>query len=83
MEYKGAVTVQVRRRGAMAAVHVSNPFAGEVRFHDGLPCTTKEDAAGHGFGTLSMRVLAERYGGELALRAEGGVYELSALFPAG
>lgn len=51
------------------------------RFEDGLPATTKEDVTNHGFGTRSMRLIAERYGGALKLGAENGVFYVNALLP--
>lgn len=35
----------------------------------------------HGFGTRSMRLIAERYGGALKLGAENGVFYVNALLP--
>lgn len=80
-EDKGAISVKVRRRGSMVAIHVCNPYVGDIAFVDGLPRTSKSDTRSHGFGTLSMRVLAERYGGSLAIKAEDGNYRLNILIP--
>lgn len=74
------ILVTVRRSTGMVAVHVENSFTGpSPTFEDGLPRTTKEDATSHGFGTLSMRRTAERYGGTLALAAHDGTFTLDAL----
>ena len=78
---KGAISVKVRRRGSMAAIHVCNPYVGDIVFVNGLPRTSKRDTRSHGFGTLSMRVLAERYGGSLAIKADDGNYRLNILIP--
>lgn len=43
---------------------------------------TKGDLENHGFGTRSLRALAERYGGSLTMRAENGVFSLLVLLPA-
>ena len=37
--------------------------------------TTKEDKRFHGFGMQSIRMLTEKYGGDLRLRASGGIRE--------
>ena len=61
-----------KRKGRFFLIEVKNSFAGEVVFgQDGLPVTTKqEDAPMHGVGLANVRREAERYMGELELRAD-------------
>ena len=60
-----------KRKGRFFLIEVKNSFAGEVVFgQDGLPVTTKqEDAPMHGIGLANVRREAERYMGELELKA--------------
>ena len=60
-----------KRRGRFFLIEVKNSFAGEVVFgRDGLPVTTKqEDASMHGIGLANVRREAEKYMGELELKA--------------
>lgn len=76
---KRRIDVSVRSAGEMVAIHVENYFAGPLAFEDGLPRSTKGDAANHGFGTLSMRHVAERYGGSLAVKVQGEIFHLNVL----
>ena len=76
-----SVSVMVRRSGDMAAIHVENYFEGTRSFKNGLPQTTKADKANHGFGSRSMRLVTERYGGVMHARAEDGVYHLNVALP--
>ena len=77
-----SVSVTVRRAMGCACVHVENFFDGARSFSaDGLPETTKADRASHGFGTRSMRQIAERYDGTFSARAEGGVFKLDVMIP--
>ncbi len=64
-------------------LHISqeNYYSGELVMERGLPMTTKKDKRFHGFGMQSIRMLTEKYGGDLRLRASGGIYRLSILFP--
>lgn len=63
-------------------MHVENYVAVAPRFTaGGLPETTKGDRANHGFGTRSMRAIAERYGGTLTAGCEGGVFRLDVMIP--
>lgn len=67
--------------GNFLSVHVENRCMVDPEFKDGLPVTTKEDKEYHGYGVRSMKYLAEKYGGTLAVQCEDGVFELNALFP--
>ena len=60
-----------KRKGRFFLIEVKNSFVGEVVFgQDGLPVTTKqEDAPMHGIGLANVRREAEKYMGELELKA--------------
>ncbi|MCI9376850.1 MAG: GHKL domain-containing protein [Oscillibacter sp.] len=60
-----------RKKGRFFLIEVKNSFAGEVVFgQDGLPVTTKqEDTPMHGIGLANVRREAEKYMGELELKA--------------
>lgn len=76
------ITLVVRRAMGCASVHVENFYEGERHFSaDGMPRTTKGDEANHGFGTRSMRQIAERYGGSFTTTAQDGTYRVDALIP--
>ena len=77
-----SIGLVVRRTGDMVSIHVENYFDGQVSFGgEGLPLTHKGDEANHGFGTRSMRMIAEGLGGSLACRVQGDVFHLDALLP--
>ena len=77
-----AISLDVRRAGDMVAIHVENFFDGELSVgDDGLPLTSKGDSRNHGFGTRSMRMVVESYGGSLSVVARGDVFALDALVP--
>lgn len=75
------IRMKVAERKGMVVVHIENPYAGELRFHEGLPVTVKADTRYHGFGMRSMRMVAERYGGALSARADNGVFRLNVVLP--
>ena len=77
-----SITLSVRAVVGVAIMHVENYVAVAPRFTaDGLPETTKADRANHGFGTRSMRAIAERYGGTLTVGCENGVFRLDVMIP--
>ena len=62
-------------------IEEENFYDGDLRYDDGLPVTTKGDTAYHGFGMQSIRLLTDRYGGDLNLESSGGIFRLSILIP--
>ena len=77
-----SISLTVRAVVGVAAIHVENYCDDAlVMGTDGLPETTKGDRANHGFGTRSMRQIAERYGGSFSAVAEGGAFKLDVMIP--
>lgn len=74
------ISLNVSRIGRMVMVHVENDCTDSPVFRDGLPVTTKNDDRYHGYGTRSIHYIAERYGGEVAMRVEDGKFILDMLF---
>lgn len=75
------IDLSVKVSRAFLSVSISNYYADDVVFSDGLPMTTKQDKAYHGFGVKSMRRITEKYDGDLSMNAEDGVFTLNILFP--
>lgn len=76
------ISLNMRRVGDMVAIHVENPFAGNIAFgDDGLPLTSKDDTRNHGFGMRSMRMVVESYGGSLSADVHDDVFCLNAIIP--
>ncbi len=74
-----------KRKGRFFLIEVKNPFMGEVVFgQDGLPITTKqEDAPMHGIGLSNVRREAEKYFGELELKAAQREFSATVLLQEG
>lgn len=78
---KRIISLTVRRKLNMVTVHVENYFAGELDFEGGLPLSTKGDARYHGFGLRSIRMVAEKYKGNVTVFAKDGVFNLNIIIP--
>lgn len=78
---KRFINVTVRKNGAMAVINVENVLEDELILEDGLPKTDKQDKNYHGFGMKSMRATVERYGGELVVFTDGGMFRLGIVIP--
>ena len=77
---KRVIALNIKRVNDMIAVGIKNYYEGRLEFEDGLPKTDKENTACHGFGMKSIRRIVEKYGGQLTVRAEEGVFFLDLLF---
>lgn len=75
------ISLNVSTSGDLMCIEAFNFFSGALSFEEGLPVTTKQDKDYHGFGTRSIRMLTEKYGGDLQIEAEDGVFRLSILLP--
>lgn len=78
-EDKRFVRLMLRRSGAFVSLRTENYFEGELKLKNGLPQTTKNGGL-HGYGTKSMRMITEKYGGTLDFSAEDGIFAVTALF---
>ena len=75
---KRIIHIVTERVGDIINIQITNFYAGEIQFEDGLPRTRKKEEPGyHGFGMKSMRLIAEKYGGRLAAKADKEVFTLS------
>lgn len=81
-EEERVISLHLRRQGSLVHIHVENPCLGTVTLRDGLPVTTKGDHGFHGYGMLSMKTLAEQYGGGLTVSVEQGVFVLDVVLSA-
>ena len=75
------ITLTCHENGGQLVIEESNYFDGAISYSDGKLSTLKEDSTHHGYGTKSIRYIAEQYGGRLEVRVEGNMFFLSVLFP--
>mgnify|MGYP000575819770 CR=1 FL=1 len=75
------ISLNVSSRNGMVEIVTTNYFSGSVKFNDGLPNTTKANKNQHGFGSMSIRYIAEQYGGTMNAEAENGIYTMTVRIP--
>lgn len=68
-----------RAAKGILSVEVRNPFAGQLS--GGLPETTKQDSVNHGYGLRSIQEIARKYGGDMEIRQEEGLFCLFCYVP--
>ena len=70
------ISLKSNVRGDLIVLQIENTYEGEIDLQDGLPRTTKQER-GHGFGLRSIQRIAQRWGGDMSVRAENGIFKLS------
>lgn len=71
----------IRTIHGMVFIHQENPLNETLEMKDGLPVTTQPDQTLHGLGLKSVQNTVKKRGGEFAIWAEGGRFELEICFP--
>ncbi|MDO4852537.1 MAG: ATP-binding protein, partial [Clostridia bacterium] len=74
------ISLQVRENRNMLVITVDNYYEGTLTLKDGLPDTTKSDVQNHGFGTKSIRRIAQKYGGEATITVDD-MFHLAVIIP--
>lgn len=75
------VTLRMRADRGLLMLRVKNACSKELEISGGWFKTTKKDRNEHGFGLVSMRTIAEQYGGTLDASAKDGCFELVVCLP--
>lgn len=80
---KRIIGLSVHAADNIIAVNVNNYYEGEITMSkdDGLPVTTKRNKDYHGFGMKSIRMLVEKYDGDLTVTAKKGVFNINLILP--
>ena len=78
---KKVITLGVRFNAGLITIHEENYFAGEIRFTDGAPQSTKNDPLNHGYGYRSMKMIVEGHGGVIDCGTSGDVFSLDIAIP--
>lgn len=79
---KRFISLIVKSEANLLYVCIENYWCGEsIEWHNGLPLTTKGEDTMHGFGMLSMRRVAEKYGGSLQVKTENDLFQVTIVIP--
>ncbi len=75
---KKVISVTVSKHGDYVSIDSINYFEGELEFAEGIPQTTKtKDVSSHGYGTRSIKLIAEKYNGSAEFTSEDKVFDCS------
>lgn len=74
---KRVIRLRIHTMNDFLIIEETNFYENSIRFHEGLPLTSKNDKSLHGYGMKSIRYLCEQYGGNFRVTTEDGVFSLS------
>lgn len=78
---KKIINISFERRGDLLVIDIRNFYNGVLKQDDGEILTSKEIEKGyHGYGIKSMRFLASKYQGSLAVHTEDSIFSLQISF---
>lgn len=75
------IGLHVQSFPGFVSIMTDNYYEGDITFKNGLPVTIKNNRFDHGFGLKSIRLISEKYDGEMHINAEDNVFRLTLLFP--
>ncbi len=76
------IDASTREAGRMVCIQFRNCYDGAAPVEtDGGFVTSKTDGGLHGYGTKSLRMIAERYGGACSFDPADGIFRVSVLLP--
>ncbi len=78
---KRFLSVNIRCKNGLVLLSLRNYCDHELDFEDGLPLTTKSEKIEHGYGTRSIREIAEKYNGKMSTKLEQHIFTLNILLP--
>ena len=78
---KRFLSINIRRKGGLALLCLRNYCDHALNFEQGLPVTTKAQKEEHGYGTRSIREIAEKYNGQMSVKVEQNIFTLNIMLP--
>lgn len=78
---KRIISLTLDRKNDMLQIHIENYYTGPLHIIDGLPGTTKPDTSVHGYGLKSVRLIIEKYNGNLSIHYNDEIFYVNILIP--
>lgn len=76
-----SIYIHVSVENKLLHISTENCFEGEIKFLRGLPVTRTGDFLNHGYGMKSIRLICEKYGGNVSASARNQVFYLDIVIP--
>ena len=80
-EPKRIISLSVTSQNSFVFIHCENYCDAVPTFVDGVPKTTKQDPDYHGYGTSSLQIMAEKYGGICSFGIKDQIFNTDIVIP--
>ena len=80
-EDKKIISLSIKKNHTFLIINIHNYYVGSIQLVDKLPVTTKKDSDYHGYGMKSIKMIVEKYGGDMSLKTDKNVFNLNIIFP--
>ena len=74
------VSISTISKEGFIRIHEENFFDGDLIYENNVLKTTKQNKLYHGFGVKSIKLIAEKYHGDVSILAKDGKFILDILF---
>lgn len=74
------ISLKIKQVGNIVSISIKNGYKGKIQMENNLPLSKKEDNVHHGFGMKSIKMVCEKYNGNLKLNIENNIFIVTILF---
>lgn len=74
------ISLKIKQVGNIVSISIKNGYKGKIQMENNLPLSKKEDNIHHGFGMKSIKMVCEKYNGNLKLNIENNIFIVTILF---
>lgn len=74
------ISLKIKQVGNIVSISIKNGYKGKIQMENNLPLSKKEDNIHHGFGMKSIKMVCEKYNGNLRLNIENNIFIVTILF---
>ena len=75
------VSISTLSKEGFIRIHEENFFDGDLIYENNVLKTTKQNKHDHGFGVKSIKLIEEKYHGDISISAKNGKFILDILLP--
>ena len=74
------ISLKIKQVGNIVSISIKNGYKVKIQMENNLPLSKKEDNIHHGFGMKSIKMVCEKYNGNLRLNIENNIFIVTILF---
>lgn len=76
---KKVISLSILEKGDMLNIFADNYFDGELKMEKGFPITSKKDKGYHGYGVKSIKMIAEKYDGDIRISCKNHTFSIQVM----